>query len=204
MIKANSLLAVVFCLFVAGAVVAAQDAMKPDPEGFIRNWLILAPIPYEGEDNGAAEIVQEQIKGEGGIQPKAGGKTSIAQKEYTWKEVKLDDYFIDFAKLAPGRTEDVIGYAVTYVRADEEMKDVKLKIGSNDQSRVYLNGKAVITFDDTRTLEKDQNDAVVILNKGLNTVVFKVINQKNNWQACLRFTDKSDKPITNLKITSTP
>src|SRR5262245_25128914 len=185
--KATLLLAGIVYLSLVRGVVPAQDALKPDSEGFIRNWLVLAPIPYEGEDNGAVEIVREQIKGEGSIQPRAGGKETIAQNEYTWKEIKLDDYFIDFAKLAPSRTEDVIGYAVTYIRADEEMKDLKLKIGSNDQSRVYLNGKAVITFDDTRTLEKDQNDAVVSLNKGANTIVFKVINQKNNWQACLRF-----------------
>ena len=126
--KAKLTAACVLSFCVAALAVAAplaiQDGMKPDKDGFIRDWLILAPIPANGDDNGAAEVVREQIKGEGAMQPKAGDKASIEKKDYVWKAVKLDDFFIDFAKLAPARTEDVIGYAVAYVTAEEEKKDV--------------------------------------------------------------------------------
>ena len=39
--------------------------------------------------------------------------------------------------------------------------------------------------------------------KGQNVLVFKVINEKNNWQGCARFT-KDGAPVKNLKISLTP
>ncbi len=40
-----SLLVALFSLIVP----AAQQPLSPDAEGFIRNWLVLAPIAIEGE-----------------------------------------------------------------------------------------------------------------------------------------------------------
>ena len=42
------------------------------------------------------------------------------------------------------------------------------------------------------------------LNKGVNVIVFKVINENNNWQGCLRFTDKDSKPVTNVAVKLAP
>jgi hypothetical protein len=47
----------------------AADA-KPDDEGFIRDWLMLAPAPIT--DSGADEIDKKQIPEEAALQPKAG------------------------------------------------------------------------------------------------------------------------------------
>ena len=44
----------------------------------------------------------------------------------------------------------------------------------------------------------------VTLNKGVNVVVFKIFNEGNDWQGCLRFTDASDKAVTNLVIQLAP
>jgi uncharacterized Zn ribbon protein len=80
---------------------------------------------------------------------------------------------------------------------------VKLSIGSNDQSKVWLNGKPIIKFADTRTLEKDTDSGDVTLAKGQNVLVFKVINEKNNWQGCARFM-KDGAGVKNVKISLTP
>jgi hypothetical protein len=80
---------------------------------------------------------------------------------------------------------------------------VKLSIGSNDQCKVWLNGKQVIKFSETRTLDKDTDSADVTLNKGQNVLVFKVINEKNNWQAAARFLQGTT-PVKNVKISVTP
>ena len=54
-----------------------------------------------------------------------------------WKVHQTADFFIDFVKYAQGgKGEQVVAYAVTYIVADEEMKGVKAKIGSNDISKV--------------------------------------------------------------------
>lgn len=186
----------------AAALLPAPETFSPDGEGFIRNWLVLAPIPIE-EGSGATEIDKEIVKGEARIKPKAGDKERFDGKDVLWKTHKTADFFIDFLEgFGKERGEDVCGYAVAYVLADEEMK-VKLAVGSNDQCKAYLNGKEVAKFAETRTLEKDTETAEVTLTKGQNVLVLKVINEKNNWQGCARFT-KDGAGVKNVKISLTP
>jgi hypothetical protein len=61
----------------------------------------------------------------------------------------------------------------------------------------------VIKFAETRTLDKDTDSADVTLAKGQNVLVFKVINEKNNWQAAARFLQGTT-PVTNVRISLTP
>ena len=182
----------------------AQDAMKPDAEGFIRDWLMLAPFSIP-ESSGADEIDKKQVENEAALKPKAGDKQKVAGREEAWKAIKSKESNVDLNATIGTPNEDVVGYLVTYVVADKEMSDVTLLIGSNDEAKVYLNGKEVIKFDQTRTIEKDSDKSdKVTLNKGVNTIVFKVINEKNDWAACLRFKDKEGKPVTDLAVKLTP
>ena len=179
-----------------------QDTTAPDAEGFIRNWLVLAPIAVE-EGNASTELDKEFVKAEATITPKAGDKVKVDGKELTWTAHKTADFFIDFLQsFGKERGEDVCAYAVAYVHADEEMK-VKLSVGSNDQCKAYVNGKQVIKFSDTRTLEKDSDSGETTLVKGQNVLIFKVLNEKNNWQGCARFM-KDGGPVKNIKISLTP
>ena len=182
--------------------VPAQEPQAPDAEGFIRNWLVLAPIAVE-EGSAATELDKDLIKDEANIKPKAGDKVKIDGKELAWTSHKTADFFIDFlASFGKERGEDVAGYAVAYVIADADMK-VKLSVGSNDECKAYVNGKQVLKFSETRTLEKDSDTGETTLSKGQNVLVFKVLNEKNNWQGCARFM-KDGAPVKNLKISLAP
>jgi len=86
--------------------------------------------------------------------------------------------------------------------ADSEMP-VTLALGTNDQGKVWLNGKEVFKFAETRVLEKDANRVAVTLVKGQNVLVLKVVNEVNNWQACARFL-KDGQPVTGLRIATAP
>ena len=190
-------------LVIVAAVITMQaQTSAPDAEGFIRNWLVLAPIAVQ-EDSGATEIDRDLLGGEAAIKPKPGDKVNAGGKILSWTPHQTSDYLIDFRQsFGAERGEDAAGYAVAYVIADDEMK-VKLSIGSNDQCKVWLNGKQVIKFADTRTFDKDTDSADVTLAKGQNVLVFKVINEKNNWQAAARFLQGST-PVKNLRISTTP
>jgi len=48
---------------------SAAEALKPDSEGYIRDWVMLAPIAVP---EGSEAIFQEQIKDEAALRPKAG------------------------------------------------------------------------------------------------------------------------------------
>jgi hypothetical protein len=180
----------------------APQASGTDAEGFIRSWLVLAPIAIEGE-SGATEIDRDLLKGEATVRPKADDKVTVGGKELTWKAHQTTDYFIDFLQsFGKERGEYVAGYAVAYVTADADMK-VTLALSTNDQGKAWLNGTQVFKFADTRTLDKDTDRVDVSLTKGQNVLVLKVINEVNNWQGCARFL-KDGVPVKNLKISLTP
>lgn len=199
----NSYVRVVTLLLTLTAA-AGVRAADPDAEGFIHEWLMLAPIDISEDASGGEAIVKSQIPDEGKLAPKEGDTVKVKGKDMKWKKITAKDYYFDVNELLGEMLSSVAGYFVVYIDAPEELKDVKLQMGSNDEGRAYLNEKAVITFAEGRTIDKDQDSAVVTLNKGVNKIVFKVINDSNNWQGCIRFTDKDGKPVKNYTTKLAP
>ena len=186
----------------ASILIQPAQSSSPDAEGFIRNWLVLAPIAVQ-EDSGATEIEKDFLGGESSIRPKPGDKVNVNGKILTWTPHQTADYFIDFLKaFGSERGEDAAGYAVAYINADDEMK-VRLSVGSNDQCKVWVNGKLVVKFTETRTLDKDTDSGDVTLAKGQNVLVFKVVNEKNNWQGAARFL-QNGAPVKNITVSTSP
>lgn len=184
---------------------AADAPLKPDDKGFIRDWLLLAPIQLAGENTGADEIDKQQVPNEAALKPKVGDAVKVGGKELKWRAVKAKDYFFDVNELLGGMHENVTAYAVAYVVAAKAVTGAQLLMGSNDQGKVYLNGKEVVKFSDTRTLDPDTDKATgLTLKAGVNVVVFKVINENNNWQGCLRFTDAAGKNLPGLTLKLAP
>jgi hypothetical protein len=200
-------------LITTGAVLLGMCAfqskaaeMAPDKDGFIRDWLVLAPIQMKSDSDGAEEIGKSQIPDEGMVKPKAGDKVKVGSKELTWKKVKAGDYYVDMNAIINEQTEKTVGYAVCYIKSDEERENLQLKMGSNDQGKVYLNGKVLLKTTEPRTLDQDSDVAQkVTLNKGVNVLVFKIFNEGgSDWQGCVRFTDSKGKPVTNLVLQLEP
>jgi hypothetical protein len=182
----------------------AVAGLPLDKEGFIVDWLMLAPFAI-AESSGADEIDRIQILKEGSVTPKAGDTQQVGDKAGTWTAVKAKDYELDFNAALGGPHEDVLGYLVAYVVADKELAGVTAAIGSNDEAKLYLNGKEVYKFGETRTISKDTDKVPgLTLHAGVNTVVFKVINEKNDWAAALRFLDKDGKPVSGLSVKLAP
>jgi hypothetical protein len=198
-------------MLLAPAVLALTTLIAPAPqaqtatmdgEGFIRSWLVLAPIPLDAE-SGAAEIDRDLVGGEASLKPKPGDTATVALHTLKWTPHQTSDYFIDFLQsFGQTRGEYVAGYAVAYITAEADTP-ATLALSTNDQGKAWLNGKPVFTFTDTRTLEKDSDQVPVTLVKGQNVLVLKVINEVNNWQACARFL-KDGKPLTGITVAAAP
>jgi len=184
--------------------VGAADALKPDADGYIRDWVMLAPIPLPAGRPAGDLVVEEQVKAEAALQPKAGDTVKVNGKELTWQNITATNKHFDFNAVLKSINDHAAGYMVTYIECDREMNDVVMALGSNDQSRLYLNGKDIYAVQDARTLELDADKGKVRLNKGVNVVVFKVINEQNSWQGAMRFLDKNGAPVTDLKIKLSP
>ena len=180
----------------------SQQTFVPDAQGFIRNWLIVAPYTYDGE-SGAVELDREFLPGEAQLRPKAGDKARVGVRERTWTPHETADYFIDFYEsFGQNGGEYAVGYAVAYLTADEDMS-VTLAMGSNDQAKVWLNGQEVVKATEGRGLAMDSDKSEVRLVRGQNILIFKVVNETNNWQGCVRFLNGAV-PVRNLRISLTP
>jgi hypothetical protein len=199
-----TVLATLALTLTVAAAFAADDKGGVNDEGYITTWLLLAPIPLADGQSGAEGLGKEQVKDEGKLQPKEGDKISVGGKDLTWKKHQAAEHFFDFNAALGSQTEDSVGYAVCYIVANDEMKDVQMKTGSDDQCKVWLNGREVFKYEEARPLEKDQDTTSISLQKGVNVLVFKVVNEKIDWSGCVRFTDGNGNPIKNLRVRLAP
>jgi hypothetical protein len=179
----------------------AKDGI--DAEGYVCTWLVLAPVPLKAAQDGADALAQEQIKGEANLRPKAGDKIEAAGKDLVWKECHAKDQILDFNEVLGQQTENSVGYAVATIVADTDLGDLTLKLGSDDQVKVYLNGQLIHSNDEGRALEKDEDSVPGLsLRKGRNVLVVKVVNEEEDWAVSARFVDKDGKAVTGLKATT--
>lgn len=197
-----------FATLLATLLVLAPSATGGDKdtgvndEGFVTRWLVLAPIPLGDGVSGLKALAREYVKDEAKLQPKEGEKAKAGDKELDWKAHNAKDYFLDLNAFCGAQTEDSVGYAVCYIHAPLEMKDIRLRIGCDDQAKVYLNGKEALIQENPRRVEKDQNSATVTLQRGVNVLACKIINEKGDWGFCARFVDQEGTPIKNLRVTT--
>lgn len=182
----------------------AADALRPDSEGYIRHWLMLAPVALRGGDTGAEATLKEQIKDEAALRPKAGDKVKVGGKELTWENVTAATNYFDFNATLKSINDQAAGYMVTYLECDAETPDVIMAVASNDQGRIYFNGVDIYAVTEARQLMLDVDKGRVTLKKGLNVIVFKVINEQNSWQGAMRLTDKAGAPLRNVRIKLSP
>ena len=180
------------------------DALKLDSEGYIRHWVMLAPIALPEGESGANAIFKEQIKDEAALRPKAGDKAKIGGKELTWQNITAATNYFDFNAILKTVNDHAAGYMVTYIECDTERPEVIMAVASNDEGRIYFNGVDIYAFSEPRTLMLDADKGKVTLKKGVNVVVFKIINEQNSWQGAMRLLDKVGNPLKNLRIRSSP
>jgi len=187
---------------------AVEDRTKDDgidSGGYVSTWLVLCPIPLKGGQGGADALAQEHVKGEGKLKPKAGDKIEAGGTSLVWKECHAKDQVLNFNDVLGQQTENSVGYAVAYIVVGADCDDVTLKLGSDDQVKVYLNGKLIHSNDEARPFELDEDSVPgLALKKGLNSLVVKVVNEEEDWELSARFIDKDGKPVPGLTATTKP
>ena len=182
----------------------AADASSLDSAGYIRDWVMLAPIALPAAVTAADLILLEQVKDEAALKPKAGDQITINGQELTWKNVTASTNYFDFNAVLKSQNDHVAGFMVTYIECDKEVPGVIMAVGSNDQGRIYFNGVDIYASTDARPLMLDQDKGKVTLKKGVNVIVFKIINELNSWQGAMRLLDKAGAPLKGLKIKPSP
>jgi len=191
----------------AGSAIAnlrAVEASTPDAEGYIGDWVMLAPIPLPDGVSGSDGLFRPQIRDEATLRPKAGDKIKVGAKELTWQNVTASTNYFDFNALLKTVNDHAAGYMVTYIECETDRPDVIMAVASNDQGRIYFNGVDIYAFSEPRPLLLDADKGKVTLKKGNNVIVFKVVNELNSWQGAMRLLDKSGVPLRGIKIKLSP
>jgi WD40 repeat protein len=95
-----------------------KASMATDP-GVIKQWLVLAAIPFNGRGDEArlAALEATQIPGEARIRPAAGERVQMPGAELVWRAVQRDSGFIDFNQVLGEVTEWSVAYAVCYIES---------------------------------------------------------------------------------------
>ena len=161
------------------------------PEGV---WLIIGPF-----NNTDGIGYNEVYIPEDATQVNTAAKYDGVDGQIGWKN-RVDDTcdgFVDLDKIFGGKINWVTAYARTTVTAPDERK-AQIRLGSNDQAKVWLNGEEVFTYSESRSVTIDQNVIPVTLKTGENRILIKVCDEMGFWGFYLRLTDADGVPFTDL------
>lgn len=191
---------------------AEKSGKTPDPDGFIQRWLLLEPILKPNRSNTVFTdsylrhafdtlYFQNQFA----TLPKDGEIVKVGEQELTWHALDSRNFNVKLFRFAYGLNKPVYGvlfWAVTVVNCQEEMKNVRMAVGSNSASKWWLNGKeAVLLSGDRRMVMDDVVSSRLTLHKGKNIIRGAVINGPGMSDFCVRFLDENGEPVKNLTIT---
>lgn len=185
------------------ALQTLRTAQARDP-GAIREWLLLLPIPVP-EHEGAKALDVELYPGEQQLRPKAGDHLRVGETQLSWRAVHQENHILDFNAIVGYMANQSAAYAICYIESEQQQTDLRLLVGSDDQSRIYLNGSPVFESRYKRGFIEDENVVEGIqLNAGKNVLWLKVINVYSEWKASVRLTDARGQPVPGIRITLTP
>jgi WD40 repeat protein len=172
--------------------------------GFIQDWLLLAPFALRTGETGAQAVDRAFLAHENELRPRAGDRVQSASAELVWRSARVNDYFIDLNGALQQRHAFSAAYAVAYIESDSEHRDVRLGLGFDDQVKVYLNGRDVYAYRDPgRICEPDQVIVPnIILRRGTNVLALKVVNEDVDWKAAARFLGPDGRPIPGIRVRS--
>lgn len=179
----------------------------PDPDGFLRRWVLLEPIRVSGQltDSAVQAVVKtEHFPSQFTVIPRDGDTVTADGAELAWHAVDTIKYNVNlyhFAYALGKPTSNVLFWAVTVVDSAREMPGVRLAIGSNAASVWWVNGTEVIgIYNDRQSVIDDGVSKRLTLKKGPNVVRAAIINAGGATDFCARFLDGNGRPVRGITV----
>jgi hypothetical protein len=176
----------------------------PHAQGFVQDWLLLAPLPLAPGESVTAGLAREQLPGEAHLRPRAGQRVVIGGREWVWQEHRAPQAVLDFNGVLGQVTNRSVAYAVCYLHSDRGRDNLRLEVGSDDLAKVYLNGEKVYGNELARALNRLDTSKPFELQQGVNVLVFKVVNGTGDWEGCIRLVDGDGLPVQGIQVRLTP
>lgn len=173
--------------------VVRMPAARWDEIGFIEadRWLLAGPFsPPEGSCATTLSPEREQLAG----RMRAVAPGTATAEGLTWRPGVGDDGFVAFEDTF-GRTPiGAAGYALIEVHAPAAT-DAWLRIGSDDDVRVWLGNRLVHSFDGERNAWAAQDSVQVRFTAGTTPLLVKVCNRDSDWEFNFRLTDRTSRSL---------
>jgi len=158
------------------------------PGGFVTGWWVVGPLD-------ARDTMRKQNIIDPSQPIDVNAPVSHGGREFAWKFHPVDDALGMFdLEVACARQDNVGCYVCAEVESDAD-RDVTLKIGSDDDVVVWVNGTEVHRFIGDRGWGVDQDAAKAHLVKGWNRILCMVLNGGAQWSVSVRFVDDAGNPI---------
>jgi hypothetical protein len=175
-----------------------------ESQEFIQTWLLLLPLPLAKGETGAHALDQQQIPDEAQLRPRLGQRIPIGGQEFVWREHHSPQAVVDFNAVLGQITEQSVAYAVRYIESDRARDDLQFQDAGDDQAKLYLNGQKIYECYQGRPLRSLDSIDRVALKEGSNVLVFKVVNEPDRWEGCVRLVDEAGRPAQGIRVTLTP
>ena len=187
------------------------------PEGFVRDWLVLGPLPNLGDmEKGFHGHMTDFLQGEKEAAPEFGDGVEVdfpegsywvsGTIEEKWSQLHSSGDFIDLtilknpaiaiAALEPAYVSGYL-YAVVESPMDQE---VQIGIGSDDGYKLWLNGELIGEYMEYRGAEADQERYTAPLRQGENRLLLKVSQATGGWGAMVRLRHADGTPLPGIRI----
>jgi hypothetical protein len=182
----------------------------PNAEGFLQRWLILEPLPVNGQLTEAAvqtAVKTDDFRSQLASFPRDGEAVKAGNTQLVWHAVDTLAYNVNlyhFAYALNKPTSNVLFSVMTVVQAPRDMTDVRLAIGSNAASVWWVNGHEVIgIYNDRQTVIDDGVSRRLALKQGANVIRGAILNAGGATDFCARLLDAEGRPLKSVTLSLT-
>jgi Putative Ig domain len=178
-----------------------QGAYVAGAAGYINTWAVIGLFNNSTSNDWQTDYINETT-----VTPTIGSTSGGQTWEYLDDRLfsrNADDYvdLYSYYDIKKGtHPANKIAYVHTYIYSPTQQLGLKLKFGSNDGYKVWVNGvdKSSGGSSAGRLASKDENTFDLPLNAGWNRLLIKLGNQAWAWGFYARATDGSGNDVTNL------
>lgn len=199
-------------------------AAETTQQGWIADWLIGGPFPSYQVNDGRTGLDTDHLDGEEAFRPFPGLQQSalfkadqaklIAQVGSTnewgftedrtfpvvWKElhadqpekIELDGFFSPI--------DDYFAYYAACWLESPETQKVKFRLGSDDDHKLYVNGKLLGRVATSQGIVPDNFIYAGELKRGINRLLLKVVDRTGGTGFCVALSDEQDQPLAGLRV----
>ena len=184
----------------------SNDFRGPHAQGFLQTWLLLLPLPFASGESGAQALDRQQLPDEASLRPRPGERVTVGGRARgSGGSIGRPRAVLDFNAVLGRAAERSVVYAVCYIESDRAHDGLWLQVGSDDQAKVYLNGREIYRVPSCPVpLETLDTVGPVALKRGTNVLLLKVVNETGQWEGCARLVDDAGRPAEGIRVKLTP